>query len=98
MEVAWRLDSQAEAWARRDTVLKDNALKDTALERSAVPGPPFRVGTGDDAILVTVVHEWRGPAWPLVGRLAANLVIGPVFIHGIASRTLAGIKRFAEGR
>jgi coenzyme Q-binding protein COQ10 len=68
----------------------------TALGRSAVPGPPFRVGIGDDEILVTVVHAWRGPAWPLVGRIAANVVIGPVFIHGIASRTLAGIKREAE--
>jgi ribosome-associated toxin RatA of RatAB toxin-antitoxin module len=45
---------------------------------------------------VTIVHEWDGPAWPLIGRLAANLVIGPVFIHGIASRTLAGIARFVE--
>ena len=45
---------------------------------------------------VTIVHDWAGPGWPLVGPLAARLVIGPVFIHGIASRTLAGIKRFAE--
>jgi len=50
-------------------------------------------GTRVDA---TIVHTWSGPAWPLVGAWAANLVIGPVFIHGIASRTLAGIKRFAE--
>jgi hypothetical protein len=46
---------------------------------------------------VEIVHEWDGPAWPLISRPAANLVIGPVFIHGIASRTLAGIKRHAEG-
>ena len=45
---------------------------------------------------VEIVHTWSGPRWPLVGRLAADLVIGPVFIHGIASRTLAGIKQFAE--
>jgi len=45
---------------------------------------------------VEVVHTWDGPAWPLIGRLAADLVIGPVFIHGIASRTLAGIKRAVE--
>ena len=45
---------------------------------------------------VTIVHEWTGPAWPVIGPLAARLVIGPVFIHGIASRTLAGIKREAE--
>jgi len=45
---------------------------------------------------VEIVHTWDGPAWPLIGRLAADLVIGPVFIHGIASRTLAGIKRAVE--
>ncbi len=45
---------------------------------------------------VTIVHEWHGPRWPLIGPWAANLVIGPVFIHGIASRTLAGIKRQVE--
>jgi ribosome-associated toxin RatA of RatAB toxin-antitoxin module len=45
---------------------------------------------------VTVVHEWAGPAWPIIGRIAAEWVIGPVFIHGIAARTLAGVKRKAE--
>jgi hypothetical protein len=45
----------------------------------------------------TIVHEWSGPRWPLVGSAAASWVIGPVFIHGIASRTLAGIKRHVEG-
>jgi hypothetical protein len=45
---------------------------------------------------VTITHWWDGPRWPLIGRLAANLVIGPVFVHGIASRTLAGIAAQAE--
>jgi len=58
------------------------------------------VGEGDrgspGAIDVEIVHTWAGPRWPLIGPLAANVVIGPVFIHGIASRTLAGIKRAAE--
>lgn len=49
-----------------------------------------------DNVGVTIVHEWAGPAWPLIGGIAATLVIGPVFIHGIASRTLAGVKRRAE--
>lgn len=44
----------------------------------------------------TIVHQWRGPAWPLIRRPAADWVIGPVFVHGIASRTLAGIGRAAE--
>ena len=51
---------------------------------------------GDGVVDVEIVHEWTGPRWPLIGPLAANLVIGPVFIHGIASRTLAGIKRALE--
>ena len=45
---------------------------------------------------VTIVHEWSGPAWPLIGTFAANFVIGPIFIHSIASRTLLGVKREAE--
>jgi ribosome-associated toxin RatA of RatAB toxin-antitoxin module len=60
----------------------------------------WRFVPGGDGTDVTIVHEWPGPRWPLIGRAAADLVIGPVFIHGIASRTLAGIKRHveAEGR
>lgn len=50
-------------------------------------------GTGTRA---TIVHEWTGPSWPLIGGIAANLVIGPIFVSGIASRTLAGIRRAAE--
>lgn len=44
---------------------------------------------------VEIVHEWRGPPLPL-GGLIARVIIGPVFIHGIASRTLAGLKRHVE--
>ena len=49
--------------------------------------------TGTD---VTIIHQWAGPRWPLVGPSAATWVIGPVFIRGIASRTLAGIARHVE--
>lgn len=45
---------------------------------------------------VTITHWWDGPSWPLIGRFAASAVIGPVFVHGIASRTLAGIAAQAE--
>jgi ribosome-associated toxin RatA of RatAB toxin-antitoxin module len=45
---------------------------------------------------VSIVHEWPGPRWPLVGRPAAEWIIGPVFVHGIASRTLAGIGSYVE--
>ena len=49
-----------------------------------------------DGTDVSIVHEWTGPAWPLISRPAAELVIGPIFVHGIASRTLAGLKRHVE--
>ena len=39
--------------------------------------------------LIRVVHEWDGPQWPLIGRLAASAVIGPGFISAIARRTIA---------
>ena len=45
---------------------------------------------------VTVLHLWNGPGWPLIGTGAARMIIGPVFVHGIASRTLAGLARAAE--
>lgn len=46
---------------------------------------------------VLLLHVWNGPRWPVIGSVAAALVIGPVFVHGIASRTLAGLARVAEG-
>lgn len=45
---------------------------------------------------VRIVHAWDGPGWPLIGVAAARTVIGPVFVHGIASRTLAGLAKVAE--
>ena len=56
----------------------------------------WQVRPANGGTAVEIVHEWDGPAWPLISWPAANLVIGPVFIHGIASRTLAGIKRYTE--
>lgn len=51
----------------------------------------WRVEPAGPGAHVTIVHEWDGPPWPIIGRPAAEWVIGPVFVHGIASRTLAGI-------
>ena len=56
----------------------------------------WRLAREGDGVAVEIVHTWTGPRWPLVGALAADVVIGPVFVHGIASRTLAGIKRAVE--
>ncbi|HEV8149488.1 MAG TPA: SRPBCC family protein [Gemmatimonadales bacterium] len=52
-------------------------------------------GSGSRA---TILHEWAGPPWSVLRRPAAEWVIGPVFVHGIAARTLAGIAHAAEAR
>jgi ribosome-associated toxin RatA of RatAB toxin-antitoxin module len=45
----------------------------------------------EGGVQVRIVHVWDGPPVPVLGELAATMLIGPVFIHGIASRTLAGL-------
>jgi hypothetical protein len=50
---------------------------------------------GQGQSMLRIVHEWPGPRWPVIGGFAADHVIGPHFIHFIASRTLAGIAREA---
>lgn len=56
------------------------------------------VGEAGGGTRLRIVHEWSGPRWPLIGSLAADLVIGPHFIHHIAARTLAGVAEAAESR
>jgi ribosome-associated toxin RatA of RatAB toxin-antitoxin module len=55
-----------------------------------------RSGRGARGTQVKIVHVWDGPPIPLLGIIAATAVIGPVFIHGIASRTLEGLGVTAE--
>lgn len=52
--------------------------------------------TTPEGTLTRIIHVWNGPSWPLIGTVAATQVIGPVFVHGIASRTLEGLARVAE--
>lgn len=49
---------------------------------------------------VRILHAWaEGPPWPLPGPLRRAIsarVIGPTFIHHVASRTLEGIRSHVE--
>lgn len=56
----------------------------------------WRVEARGSGSHIHLLHEWSGPAWPLLRYPAAEWVIGPVFVHGIATRTLAGVARAAE--
>lgn len=49
-----------------------------------------------DDTRVRIVHVWDGLPVPVVGGAVATIVIGPVFVHGIASRTLSGLAGWAE--
>jgi ribosome-associated toxin RatA of RatAB toxin-antitoxin module len=55
---------------------------------------------GEGLTRVRIVHDWPdGPRWPLpaaLRHLAADTVIGPVFIHHVAGRTLRGIRDYVE--
>jgi coenzyme Q-binding protein COQ10 len=51
----------------------------------------FAPQTGGAGTLIKIIHEWDGPAWPVISGIAADAVIGPFFISAIASRTLAGV-------
>jgi ribosome-associated toxin RatA of RatAB toxin-antitoxin module len=51
---------------------------------------------GSGGTHVRILHVWDGPRLPLIGTWAAAHLIGPVFVHGIASRTLAGLAAVAE--
>ncbi len=53
-------------------------------------------GRGARGTHVKILHVWDGPPIPLLGIIAATALIGPVFIHGIASRTLEGLAVTAE--
>jgi ribosome-associated toxin RatA of RatAB toxin-antitoxin module len=48
-----------------------------------------------DGVLVRIDHELR-LAWPLIGGIVADRVIGPLFISNIAGKTLRRIKELAE--
>ncbi len=50
----------------------------------------------DGGTQVRLLHVWDGPRWPMIGVFAATIVIGPVFVHGIASRTMTGLAHVAE--
>lgn len=52
----------------------------------------------DGSSHLSIVHEWTGPRWPLIGRFAADRVIGPTFVSHIAGLTLKGVAAEAERR
>jgi len=46
---------------------------------------------------VSILHDLV-MAWPLVGRLVSDMIVGPIFIDWIARRTLQGVRHELETR
>jgi hypothetical protein len=89
-------------WRSRMRVYPPNGAMPPAIRFTHVGGVTtgmevewtFHVAAGGTH--VRIVHLWDGPPIPRLGVPAATMVIGPVFVHGIASRTLAGLAARAE--
>jgi hypothetical protein len=74
----------------------DGVTRGMQVEWSFTPRAlPLAPTSAPMATFVRIVHRWDGPRWPLIGGIAGAGIIGPVFIHGIASRTLAGLASVA---
>jgi ribosome-associated toxin RatA of RatAB toxin-antitoxin module len=87
---AWWLSEMAVDSGKRSIRFRhiDGITKGMDVEWTFDPAP---AGTH-----VRIVHLWDGPRIPLAGTWMAMWIIGPVFVHGIASRTLAGLAAIAE--
>lgn len=55
----------------------------------------WRIVPGADGTRVSIEHRLE-LGWPLIGRFAAERVIGPHFVDAIAGRTLRRMKQLAE--
>jgi uncharacterized membrane protein len=55
----------------------------------------WRFTPSPDGVLVEIRHDLQ-LAWPLVGGLVADRIIGPFFVSNIAGKTLSQIKLLAE--
>jgi hypothetical protein len=49
-----------------------------------------------EGVKVEIVHDLE-LHWPLIGGFVSKYIVGLFFIHHIATRTLAGLKRKVEG-
>jgi hypothetical protein len=55
----------------------------------------WRFTDGAGGLDVSIEHRLE-LGWPLVGRFAAERVIGPQFVEAIARRTLRRVRELAE--
>jgi ribosome-associated toxin RatA of RatAB toxin-antitoxin module len=65
-----------------------NATRGMVVEWHFTPTP--------DGVKVEITHDLE-LHWPLIGGFVSKYIVGLFFIHHIATKTLAGLKRKVEG-
>ncbi len=90
-------------WPARWTAVQDQFPAESRIEFRHLRGittgmtVQWRLQPESDGVRVRLIHDLI-LRWPLIGRLASDLVVGPVFIDWIASQTLRSVKREVERR
>jgi len=83
-------------WARQVIFPAERRIRYTHL-RGVTRGMEveWRFTPAAGGVLVTIVHD-LALRWPLVGRVVADRIIGPMFVEPIAGTTLRRIKMLVE--
>lgn len=83
-------------WARQVILPAERRIRFTHL-RGVTRGMEveWRFTPAAGSVLVTIVHD-LSLRWPLVGRVVAERIIGPMFVEPIAGATLRRIKMLVE--
>jgi ribosome-associated toxin RatA of RatAB toxin-antitoxin module len=84
-------------WKARQQLLED----EMRILYTHVAGPTrgmeveWRLEATGGGVLTTITHS-LGPSIPLVGSIYSDWLVGPIFVHDIAGRTLRTIKNLVE--
>lgn len=99
--ITFEMGGRIRGWPARWTAVQEQFPHDGRIVfhhiRGLTTGMVVRwhLASGPEGVRVRLVHDLV-LAWPLIGRLASDLVVGPVFIDWIASQTLQSVKREVE--
>jgi ribosome-associated toxin RatA of RatAB toxin-antitoxin module len=84
----YRIDTQKPEMYFKHLKAAFNATRGMIVIWSFTPTP--------DGVRVEITHDLE-LHWPLIGGFVSKYIVGFFFIHHIATRTLAGLKRKVEG-
>lgn len=99
--IIFEMGGRIRGWPARWTARQDRYPREWRIVFRHIRGittgmvVEWRLSAESEGTRVTIAHELV-MRWPLVGRLASDYIVGPVFIDWIARQTLGGVKRTVE--